>query len=68
MHVNILYKKFPSVILFYNNLGLSLPRYLQAGGAPSTVVELLSENFTAIAGMVNVTANWLIQTGDVCKA
>ncbi|GFR85343.1 negative elongation factor D [Elysia marginata] len=40
-----------------------LKRYLQAGGAPSTVVELLSENFTAIAGMVNVTANWLIQTG-----
>ncbi|KAH9499747.1 hypothetical protein Btru_077720 [Bulinus truncatus] len=40
-----------------------LKRYLQAGGAPSTVVELLSVNFTSIAGMVNVMANWLIHLG-----
>ncbi|XP_005104209.1 negative elongation factor D [Aplysia californica] len=40
-----------------------LKRYLQAGGSPVTVVELLSANFTSLAGMVNVMANWLIQTG-----
>ncbi|BFZ13494.1 hypothetical protein BsWGS_16533 [Bradybaena similaris] len=46
-----------------SNILSVLKRYLQAGGAPSTVVELLSVNFTSIAGMVNVMANWLIQTG-----
>jgi len=40
-----------------------LKRYLSTGGEPFAMVDLLSANFTSIAGMVNVMANWLIQTG-----
>ncbi|KAL5012912.1 hypothetical protein ScPMuIL_011463 [Solemya velum] len=40
-----------------------LKRYLQAGGSPETVVELLSDNYTAVAQTTNLLAEWLIQTG-----
>lgn len=40
-----------------------LKRYLSTGGEPFAMVDLLSANFTSIAGMVNVMASWLIQTG-----
>ncbi|KAG9509055.1 Negative elongation factor D, partial [Fragariocoptes setiger] len=40
-----------------------LKRYFQAEGNPETVVDLLSENYTATAQMVNLLAEWLILTG-----
>lgn len=41
----------------------ALPRYFQAGGSPENVIQLLSENYTAVAQTVNLLAEWLIQTG-----
>ncbi|XP_077982594.1 negative elongation factor D-like [Glandiceps talaboti] len=40
-----------------------LQRYFRAGGAPEQVVELLSENYSAVAQTVNLFAEWLISTG-----
>lgn len=40
-----------------------LKRFLQAGGSPEKVVEMLSENYTAVAQTVNLLAEWLIQAG-----
>ena len=36
---------------------------LQAGGAPEQVVELLSDNYKAVAQTANLMAEWLIQAG-----
>ncbi|CAI9577947.1 unnamed protein product [Staurois parvus] len=41
----------------------SLKRYFQAGGSPENVIQLLSENYTAVAQTVNLLAEWLIQSG-----
>ena len=41
----------------------AVARYLSVGGEPFAMVDLLSANFTSLAGMVNVMANWLIGTG-----
>ncbi|XP_043945910.1 negative elongation factor C/D isoform X3 [Protopterus annectens] len=41
----------------------TLKRYFQAGGSPEHVIQLLSENYTAVAQSVNLLADWLIQTG-----
>lgn len=40
-------------------------RYFQAGGSPENVIQLLSENYTAVAQTVNLLAEWLIQTGTI---
>ncbi|XP_052060193.1 negative elongation factor D-like [Mytilus californianus] len=40
-----------------------LKTFLQAGGSPEKVVELLSENYKAVAQTVNLLAEWLIQAG-----
>ncbi|KAK7114702.1 negative elongation factor D-like [Littorina saxatilis] len=40
-----------------------LQKYLSAGGAPEKVVELLSENYHAVAQTINVLAEWLIHSG-----
>lgn len=40
-----------------------LHRYFQAGGSPEHVIQLLSENYTAVAQTVNLLAEWLIQMG-----
>lgn len=41
----------------------SFNRYFQAGGSPENVIQLLSDNYTAVAQTVNLLAEWLIQTG-----
>ncbi|XP_072270595.1 negative elongation factor C/D [Pyxicephalus adspersus] len=41
----------------------TLKRYFQAGGSPENVIQLLSENYTAVAQTVNLLAEWLIQSG-----
>lgn len=38
-------------------------RYFQAGGSPEHVIQLLSENYSAVAQTVNLLAEWLIQMG-----
>lgn len=40
-----------------------LKTFLQAGRSPEKVVELLSENYKAVAQTVNLLAEWLIQAG-----
>nr|CAB3266936.1 negative elongation factor C/D [Phallusia mammillata] len=40
-----------------------LKKYFQAGGMPERVVELLSDNYTAVAQTVNLLAEWLIMCG-----
>nr|CAD7258887.1 unnamed protein product [Timema shepardi] len=40
-----------------------LKRYFQAGGNPETVIELLSHNYSAVAQMANLLAEWLILGG-----
>jgi len=40
-----------------------LKRYLSSGGEPFTMVDNLSANFTSLAAIINVMANWLIQSG-----
>ncbi|KAJ8316708.1 hypothetical protein KUTeg_005738 [Tegillarca granosa] len=44
-----------------------LKRFLQAGGSPEKVVELLSDNYTAVAQTVNLLAEWLIQAAMILK-
>ncbi|XP_063315705.1 negative elongation factor C/D [Pelobates fuscus] len=41
----------------------TLKRYFQAGGSPESVIQLLSENYSAVAQTVNLLAEWLIQSG-----
>jgi negative elongation factor C/D len=38
-------------------------RFLQAGGSPERVVELLSDNYYGVAQTVNLLAEWMIQVG-----
>lgn len=38
-------------------------RYFQAGGNPETVIDLLSDNYKAVAQMTNLIADWLIMAG-----
>ncbi|KAK2110244.1 hypothetical protein P7K49_009990 [Saguinus oedipus] len=45
----------------------TLKRYFQAGGSPENVIQLLSENYTAVAQTVNLLAEWLIQTANMIK-
>nr|XP_046198062.1 negative elongation factor D-like isoform X2 [Oncorhynchus gorbuscha] len=40
-----------------------LLRYFQAGGSPERVIQLLSENYSAVAQTVNLLAEWLFQMG-----
>lgn len=40
-----------------------LKRYFQAGGTPEQVINLLSHNYTAVAQMTNLIAEWLITAG-----
>lgn len=40
-----------------------LKRYFQAGGTPEHVINLLSHNYTAVAQMTNLLAEWLITAG-----
>ncbi|XP_047116357.1 negative elongation factor D [Schistocerca piceifrons] len=40
-----------------------LKRYFQAGGNPEQVIELLSINYSAVAQMANLLAEWLITAG-----
>lgn len=42
---------------------LSCFRYFQSGGNPVQVIEQLSENYTAVAQMANLIAEWLIIGG-----
>ncbi|KAK7915655.1 hypothetical protein WMY93_011416 [Mugilogobius chulae] len=39
----------------------TLKMYFQAGGSPEHVIQLLSENYSAVAQTVNLLAEWLIQ-------
>ncbi|XP_064858344.1 negative elongation factor D-like isoform X1 [Oncorhynchus nerka] len=41
----------------------TLKTYFQAGGSPEHVIQLLSENYSAVAHTVNLLAEWLIQMG-----
>lgn len=47
------------------DIHLCFSRFLQAGGSPEKVVEMLSDNYTAVAQTVNLLAEWLIQAGNV---
>ena len=38
-------------------------RYFKSGGAPEQVIELLSDNYTAVAQTANLLAEWLISIG-----
>lgn len=40
-----------------------LKRYFQSGGNPVQVIEELSQNYTAVAQMANLIAEWLIVGG-----
>lgn len=40
-----------------------LKRYFQAGGTPEQVINLLSQNYSAVAQMANLLAEWLILAG-----
>ncbi|RZF32327.1 hypothetical protein LSTR_LSTR001791 [Laodelphax striatellus] len=40
-----------------------LKKYFQAGGNPEQVIELLSDNYKAVAQMANLVAEWLILGG-----
>lgn len=42
---------------------MSCCRYFQAGGTPEHVINLLSHNYTAVAQMTNLLAEWLITAG-----
>lgn len=41
-----------------------LKRYFQAGGNPEQVIEQLSINYSAVAQMANLLAEWLILGGN----
>jgi len=45
------------------NLLFSLYRYFKAGGSPEQVVQLLSDNYTAVAQTANLMADMLISAG-----
>ncbi|XP_071544483.1 negative elongation factor D-like isoform X1 [Panulirus ornatus] len=45
----------------------TLKRYFQAGGNPEQVIEMLSENYQAVAQMANLMAEWLILAGLCSK-
>lgn len=51
-----------------HSFSVTFSRYFQAGGSPENVIQLLSENYTAVAQTVNLLAEWLIQTGAVWVA
>lgn len=42
---------------------LAIGRYFQAGGTPEQVINQLSANYTAVAQMANLLAEWLILAG-----
>lgn len=42
-----------------------LKRYFQAGGNPEQVIEQLSINYSAVAQMANLLAEWLILGGNL---
>lgn len=42
---------------------LSSCSYFKAGGSPELVIQLLSDNYSAVAQTVNLLAEWLIQMG-----
>ncbi|MCL4139332.1 UNVERIFIED_CONTAM: hypothetical protein GTU68_012183, partial [Idotea baltica] len=42
---------------------VTLKRYFQAGGNPEQVIDMLSENYQAVAQMANLMAEWLILAG-----
>ena len=44
-----------------------LKRFFKSGGLQEESVEILSENYTATAQMVNLLAEWLIMTGMEVK-
>lgn len=50
---------------FYNTNYNIFYRYFQAGGTPEQVINQLSQNYTAVAQMANLLAEWLILAG-VC--
>ena len=39
-------------------------RYFSTGGPPEKVVQLLSENYQAVAQTINIMAEWLIHSGQ----
>uniref|UniRef100_A0A674P6Z7 Negative elongation factor complex member C/D n=1 Tax=Takifugu rubripes TaxID=31033 RepID=A0A674P6Z7_TAKRU len=41
----------------------TLKTYFKAGGSPELVIQLLSDNYSAVAQTVNLLAEWLIQMG-----
>lgn len=44
-----------------------LNSYFSANGDPELVIDLLSSNYNAIAQSVNLLAEWLIMTGELCR-
>jgi negative elongation factor C/D len=52
-----------TLILYYVNICYC--RYFQAGGNPEQVIELLSHNYSAVAQMANLLAEWLILGGEL---
>lgn len=48
--------------LVYINF-LVICRYFQAGGTPEQVINQISQNYTAVAQMANLLAEWLILAG-----
>lgn len=42
---------------------MNIFRYFQAGGTPEQVINRLSQNYTAVAQMANLLAEWLIMAG-----
>jgi negative elongation factor C/D len=52
-----------TLILYYVNICDC--RYFQSGGKPEQVIELLSRNYSAVAQMANLLAEWLILGGEL---
>lgn len=66
--VNWHFGSTPCYSLFAISIDISLirfRRYFQAGGTPEQVINQLSQNYTAVAQMANLLAEWLILAG-VC--
>ena len=64
--VSDLNRKIENSFTLYLSIDTATPlccRFLQAGGSPEKVVELLSDNYTAVAQTVNLLAEWMIQAG-----
>lgn len=60
------FKIFPVFYCIDNNMLLiehCFYRYFQAGGNPEQVIEQLSQNYSAVAQMANLLAEWLILGG-----